>query len=156
MNRTFFIKATAVATLTVAGLAGSSTAARAQDVLNFTGNASVSDQPGNPNNLLIDFLANGTTAGTPTGTVSAIQTIGGVFTGISVGTQGTITDLIASSAGFVGLPVSPLLVIGSGANQYTFTLTGSPAGNTFGPISLFDIGVGTSANFGVTGTVAGG
>jgi len=153
MNRTFFLKAASVATLSVAAIATTATDAQAQSELNFEGSALVRDQPGSGGaNLLIDFLVGGSTSGTPIGTVEAIETIGSEFAGVAVGDEGTITDLVANNSGFVGLPVNPLLTIGG----YTFTLTGSPSGNTFGPISLFDIGTGTIATFGVNGTVTGG
>ena len=146
----------AVATLSF-GVAFAPASAEAQSRLNFTGSANVQNQPGSSGaNLLIDFLAGSpepTIAGTPTGTVTAVPTINGVFmSGITTGTQGTITDLVVSSAGFVGLPVSPFLTIGG----YTFTLTSAPGGNSFGPISLFDVGTGTTATFGVRGLVTGG
>lgn len=151
MNRTFFIKAASVATLSIALVANS---AQAQDRLNFNGNAQVRDPSGGGGStLLIDFLANGTTAG-PGGTVTAIETINGVFMPeIMVGTQGQISDLIATTAGFSGLPQS-LLTIGG----YTFTLTSSTQapGFGFGPIALTQIGNTTFATFSVNGTVRGG
>jgi hypothetical protein len=154
MHRTFFLKATAVATLSIAAVTVASSTADAQR-LNFGGSANVSNQPGNPDNLLIDFLF-GTpepiTPGTPTGTVFAVPTIQAPFSGSIVpGTSGTIQDLVASSSNFVGLPIANFLTIGG----YTFSLASAPAGNTFGPISLFDNGTGTTATFGVRGTVTG-
>lgn len=156
MNR-FFTRATAVAALSFAAVAFTASTASAQDRLNFTGSANVQDQPGSGGaNLLIDFLAGSpepTISGTPIGTVTAVPTINGIFLPeISVGTQGTIQDLVISSGGIVGLPVNNFLVMGG----YTFSLTAAPSGNTFGPISLFDIGTGTSAVFGVNGFVTGG
>lgn len=156
MNR-FIIRATAVATLSFAAVAATATTVSAQDRLNFNGSARVADQPGSGGaNLLIDFLAGAPepiTSGTPTGTVFAVPTISGTFLPeISAGTQGTIQDLVISNSGIVGLPINPFLTMGG----YTFTLTGAPAGNTFGPISLFDVGTGTNATFGVNGFVTGG
>jgi len=150
------VRASAViATLSLGSLVAPA-GAQAPSRLNFTGSANVQNQPGTPANLLIDFLAGSpepTTPGTPTGTITAVPTISGVFMpGVSVGTQGTITDLVVSSMGFVGLPVAPFVTIGG----YTFSLTSAPAGNTFGPISLFDLGTGTAATFGVRGLVTGG
>ena len=155
MNRTFFLKATAVATLSIAAVAATSATADAQR-LNFGGSANVSNQPGNPNNLLIDFLfgvPEPVTPGTPTGTVFATPTIQMPFSpSIVPGTSGTIQDLVANAGGFVGLPIANFLTIGG----YTFSLASSPTGNTFGPISLFDNGTGTTATFGVRGFVTGG
>jgi len=156
MNR-FIVRATAVATLSFAAVAASATTASAQDRLNFNGSARVADQPGSGGaNLLIDFLSGApepTVSGTPTGTVFAVPTISGTFPPeISAGTQGVIQDLVVGAGGIVGLPVNPFLVMGG----YTFTVTSAPQGNAFGPISLFDVGTGTNANFGVMGTVTGG
>jgi len=154
MNR-FLSKATAVATLSLLAVAGTATTAQAQDRLNFNGSARVSNAP-NPANLLIDFLAGApepTVAGTPTGTVFAVPTINGVFLPeIMPGTQGTITDLTVSPTGIVGLPINSFLVMGG----YTFTLNSAPMGSTFGPVTLVDVGTGTNAFFGVSGTVTGG
>jgi hypothetical protein len=155
MNR-FFSKATAVATFSFLAVAGTATTAQAQDRLNFNGSARVADQPGNPTNLLIDFLLGvpePTQAGTPTGNVFAVPTISGAFMpGIQPGTVGVIQDLVVSPTGIVSLPINNFLVMGG----YTFTLNSAPAGNTFGPISLVDVGTGTNAFFGVSGTVTGG
>jgi hypothetical protein len=153
MNR-FFSKATAVAALSFVAFA---TTAQAQDRLNFNGSARVADQPGSGGaNLLIDFLAGvpePITPGTPTGNVFAVPTItAGFMPGITNGTAGTIQDLVISSSGVVGLPVNNFLVMGG----YTFSVTGAPAGTTFGPITLVDVGTGTNAFFGVSGTVTGG
>jgi hypothetical protein len=156
MYGTHFFKATMVATLAFGAVAATSTTADAQR-LNFNGAANVLNQPGSGGaNLLVDFLAGSPEpilAGTPTGTVFATPTISGPFaTTIVPGTQGVIQDLVASSGGFLGLPVSPFLTIGG----FTFTIMSAPAGNTFGPVSLFDIGSGTVATFGVRGMVTGG
>ncbi len=156
MHRTFFLKATAVATLSIAAVAATGTTAEAQR-LNFNGAANVQNQPGSAGaNLLIDFLAGATEptiAGTPTGNVFATPTIQPPFSAtIMPGTNGVIQDLVASSSNFIGLPVSSFLTIGG----YSFSLTNAPSGNTFGPISLFDIGTGTLATFGVRGFVTGG
>ena len=160
MNRTFLFKATAVATLSIAAVAATSSTAAAQtgSRVNITGSALVGNQPGSEGaNLLIDFLAGSpepTLAGTPTGTVNATQVINGVFVapgGITSGVRGTIQDLAASSSGFVGLPVANFMTLGG----YTFSLANAPSGNSFGPISLFDTGTGTAATFGVNGVVTG-
>ena len=167
MNRSFFFKAAAVATLSL-GAVVAPASAQAPSRLNITGSANLQNQPGSGGaNLLIDFLFGSpepTTAGTPGGTVTAVPTISGVFMpGITTGTQGTIQDLIVGPGGFIGaggaggatvgsLPIANFMTIGG----YTFSLTGGPSGNTFGPISLFDIGTGTTASFGVRGFVTGG
>jgi hypothetical protein len=129
----------------------------AQDRLNFTGSANLFDAPGSGGSqLFIDFLV-GSTGGTPTGTVTAVETIGGTFDPEIVPnvTTGVIQDLTIDptlSSGVVGTPVDPFLTIGG----YTFTLTGSPDGNAFGPISLIGTPSGTAGFFGVFGTVTGG
>jgi len=156
MNRSFFIKAAAVATLSL-GAVLAPTSAQAQSRLNITGSANLLNQPGSGGaNLLIDFLFGSpepTTAGTPNGTVTAVPTISGAFLpGITVGTQGNILDLVVSPSGFVGTPIANFMTIGG----YTFSLNSAPSGNSFGPISLFDIGTGTTATFGVRGFVTGG
>ena len=155
MNRSFFVQAAAVATLSL-GAVLAPASAEAQGRLNITGSANLRDQPGSGGaNLLIDFLFGSpepTTPGTPTGTVTAVPTINGVFSPmVAVGTQGTIQDLVVSSTAFVGTPVANFMTIGG----YTFSLNGGPSGNSFGPISLFDIGTGTTASFGVNGFVTG-
>ncbi len=152
-----FFKVAAVATLSMGAVTAFASTAQAQGRLNITGSANVMNQPGSGGaNLLIDFLAGSpepTMAGTPMGTVTAVPTISEPFTsGVMVGTQGMIMDLVASSTGFVGMPMANFMTIGG----YTFSLTSSPMGNTFGPISLFDIGTGTLASFGVRGLVTGG
>ena len=156
INRSFFVQAAAVATLSL-GAVLAPASAEAQSRLNVTGSANLMNQPGSGGaNLLIDFLFGSpepTTSGTPTGTVTAVPTVNGVFSPmVAIGTQGSISDLVVSNSGFVGTPVSNFMTIGG----YTFTLTGGPSGNSFGPISLFDIGTGTVASFGVNGTVMGG
>lgn len=156
-SRSLAGRAAAIAGLAFGALVVSTTTARAQDVLNFTGNAELRNADATGTNLFIDFLANGATDG-PGGTVSALQTISGAFTsGISVGTVGDITDLTVSPSDVVGLPVNNFLTIGG----YTFNLTGTfPAQPTgpfsFGPLAVYASGGGTSANFGVFGTVSGG
>lgn len=158
-RRSYVVKAAAVGLVAIGALAGTATSAEAQARLNFEGSARVSDQPGSMGeNLLIDFLVAGTTAGTPTGTVTAIETINGEFVPeITVGTQGVIQDLVINAGGVVGsaagdpTPIDNFLVIGG----YTFSLNSAADGNVFGPISLFEIGGSTTAAFGVFGTVMG-
>jgi hypothetical protein len=151
MNRTYLLKATAVATLSLAAVAAPA-AARAQNVINFTGSANVRDEaPGGGGAfLLIDFLAGGTPGFGVAGTVTTIPDTD--LPGVGIGQAGTIADLRASGAGFTGTPVSPFLTVGG----YTFTLTGTDAGNAFGPVSLFQQGANTLAVFNVAGTVTGG
>jgi hypothetical protein len=158
MSRSFARTATLVATVAAAALAASPAAALAQQArLNFTSSARIMDQPGSGGaNLLIDFLF-GTpepmVMGTPTGTVHVVPTTNGLFSPeVAPGTRGQITDLVVSSTGVVGAPITPFLTLGG----YTFTLTGAMMGNAFGPISLFDVGTGTSASLGINGTVTGG
>lgn len=160
MKGTFFRKAVAVATLSFAASMVTTTVASAQtgSRLNFSGSAQVRDQPGSGGaNLLIDFLAGSpepTLAGTPIGTVSAAQSITGIFAapgGIAPGTQGSIMDLVSTPGNFTPLPMANFLTMGG----YTFSLTSAPAGNTFGPITLTAIGENTLAGFGVRGIVTG-
>ena len=154
MCRSYAATAVAIGTLALGALAAPVTTAQAQDRLNFTGSANLFDAPGSGGSqLFIDFLV-GSTGGTPTGTVTAVETIGGVFDPEIVPnvTTGVIQDLTVSTSGVVGAPVDPFLTIGG----YTFTLTGSPAGNAFGPISLIGTPSGTAGFFGVFGTVTGG
>lgn len=160
MKGSFLLKVTSVATLSFAAVMATSTTAEAQtgSRLNFTGSAQVRDQPGSMGaNLLIDFLAGSpepTIAGTPTGTVTATQSITGVFAapgGIVPGTQGTIMDLVSTSSNFTPLPMANFLTMGG----YTFSLTSTPPGSTFGPITLSPLGEGTLASFGVRGIVTG-
>ena len=157
MSRTFVRSATILAAVAVVTAVGSPRSAEAQSRLNFTSSARIMDQPGSGGaNLMIDFLfgvPQPTVTGTPTGTVRVVPTTNGTFSPeIVPGTRGEITDLVVSSSGIVGAPISPFLTLGG----YTFTLTSAMMGNTFGPISLFDVGTGTSASLGVNGTVTGG
>ncbi len=155
-RRSYVAKAAAFGLVAVGALAGTATSAEAQARLNFTGSARVTDPNPAPDvggTLLVDFLVNGTTAGTPDGTVSAIRTISGEFTPeIGVGTQGQIRDLTFVPDGVQGTPIADFLTIGG----YTFSLESASDGNAFGPISLFQVGNSTTAAFGVFGTVSGG
>ncbi|HEX5568719.1 MAG TPA: PEP-CTERM sorting domain-containing protein [Streptomyces sp.] len=156
MSRSLAVKAAVVGTLAFAALAAP-TSAEAQSRLNFTGAADLYDAPGSGGtNLFIDFIENGTEEHTPIGTITATRTISGAFaSSINVGTTGTITDLTVSPSDVVGLPVSPFVEIGG----YTFTLNSTAeagAGLTFGPITLVGTSAGTTAYFGVFGTVTGG
>ncbi len=160
MFHKFVVKTVGMAALSLAvGMSTASVAsAQTGSRLNFGGSARISDQPlSGGANLLIDFLAGSpepTISGTPTGTVYAAQAITGVFAvpgGIVPGTQGTIQDLVSSSTNVLGLPISNFLTMGG----YTFSLTSAPGGTSFGPISLIDVGTGTTATFGVRGVVTG-
>lgn len=146
-SRSVVVRAAVVGSLAFGALVASASSALAQDHLNFTGTAQLSDVEGNPSQLFIDFLgANG-------GSIFATETIDGAFAATIVpGSVGTIQDLIVESGGVVGLPVDPFIGIGG----FSFTLTAAPNGNTFGPISLFDIGTGTAGTFGFSGIVTGG
>lgn len=152
-RRSYVVKAAAVGLVAFGALAGTATSAEAQARLNFEGSALVRDQPGSMGeNLLIDFLVDGEVSGTPTGTAYAIETINGEFTPeIGVGTEGVIQDLVINTGGVVDAPINDFLVMGG----YTFSLTSAAEGNTFGPISLFQVGNSTTAAFGVFGTVMG-
>lgn len=146
-SRSVVARAAVVGSLAFGALVASTSSVQAQDHLNFTGTAQLSDVEGNPSQLFINFLgANG-------GSIFATETIDGAFTSTIVpGSVGTIQDLVVESGGVVGLPVDPFIGIGG----FSFTLTGAPNGNTFGPISLFDIGSGTAGTFGFSGIVTGG
>jgi hypothetical protein len=156
MNRANAFKAAVVGTLALGALAASAAPAQAQgDRLNLTGSANLSNAPGSGGaELFIDFLLNASTPNPNVpGTITAVETINGAFDPeITPGTTGTIRDLTVSMSGVVGTPVNNFVTIGG----YSFTLNSTPEGNTFGPISLVDTGAGTSAFFGVFGTVTGG
>jgi hypothetical protein len=141
--------------LALGALVASAPTAQAQtgSRLNFGGSANLFDAPGTGGSeLFIDFLVGGATGG-PGGTISATETINGSFIPeITPGTVGSIQDLTVSTSGVVGAPINPFVSIGG----YIFTLDSAPEGNTFGPISLFGTPAGTSAFFGVFGTVTGG
>lgn len=159
MSRAIFTKATMVAVLAIGAVSATTSTANAQ-VLNFTGSADLANNPGsNGSQLLIDFLTGAppTVGNTPTGTIMVVPTT--TFTGVANGSTGVIQDLVIGAGGIAGtsaapttFPVSPFVTIGG----YSFSITSGSAGNTFGPISLFDIGVGTVATFGVNGVVTGG
>jgi hypothetical protein len=156
--------------MAVAGVVMTATTASAQ-ILNFGGSAVFRDQPGSGGaNLFIDFLqavapsTEPTQANTTGGIVSAVPTttLPGVVTS-PVATTGQIQDLIVGAGGVLGastgagvsaggLPIANFLTIAG----YTFSLTSSSTGGTFGGITLTPNAFGTSATFGVTGTVTGG
>jgi hypothetical protein len=156
--------------MAAAGVVLTATSASAQ-VLNFGGSAVFRDQPNSGGaNLFIDFLqavapsTEPTVSGTTGGIVSAVPTT--TFPGVvtsPVATTGQIQDLIVGAGGVLGassgngvtaggLPIANFLTIGG----YTFSLTSSSTGGTFGGITLQANQFGTSATFGVTGTVMGG
>ena len=155
-RRSYVVKAAVAGVVAVGALAGAATSAEAQARLNFEGSALVTDPNPLPDvggTLLVDFLVNGSTSGPAAGTVMAIETINGEFSPeISVGTVGQIQDLVVTPGGVAGTPIADFLTIGG----YTFSLESSAEGNTFGPISLFQVGNSTTAAFGVFGTVSGG
>ncbi len=124
--------------------------AEAQARLNFSGSASFSSGPAG-SNMLVDFLAAGDVAGPTPGTVAAIETISDEFAPITVGTMGEIRDLQFAGNDVVGAPIGDFLTMGG----YTFSLSGVDGAGNFGPISLFQVGSGTLAAFGVSGTVTG-
>jgi hypothetical protein len=154
MIRTSFLKAAAAAALSLAALAGTSTAAQAQHTINFEGAANVRDEtPGGGGDfLLVDFLTHDVTGYGAPGTVTTVARTD--LPGVGAGRTGLLMDLRASSAGFTGLPMASFFTVG----DYTFALTGTDLGNAagFGPISLFEAGPHTFATFNVSGTVTGG
>jgi hypothetical protein len=156
--------------MAAAGVVLTVTSASAQ-VLNFGGSAIFRDQPlSGGANLFVDFLqaaapsTEPTVANTTGGIVNAVPTT--TFPGVvtsPVATTGQIQDLIVGAGGVLGastgagvsaggLPIANFLTIGG----YTFSLTGSSTGGTFGGITLSPNQFGTSATFGVTGGVTGG
>lgn len=156
MRFTLALKAAVAGTLALGALTLPASSAEAQDRFNFNGAVDLYDAPGTGGaNLLLDFLVAGATGGTPTGTIRATETLSGDFAAnLAVGQEGVIQDLVITpGAPFVqGLTVGNFITIG----PYTFALEGADEGNTFGPISLFQIGRNTQAGFGVFGTVFGG
>ena len=156
MSRSF-ARAAMVGTLAFGALVASSSSAQAQTgTLNFTGSADLRDPQAGPggNTLFIDFLVNGTTSGTPSGTITAIETISGTFDPeIMAGTTGSIQDLTITNVGVQGTPLSFVQIGG-----YTFTLEGAEPGNAtgFGPLSLTQVGSTTFGTFNVYGSVTGG
>jgi hypothetical protein len=137
--------------MAAAGIVMSATTAMAQNtILNFEGSANVRDETagGGGSFLLIDFLTGSVPGfGTP-GTATVVPQTD--LVGVSTGTVGSINDLRASSTTFTGIPQT-LLTVGG----FTFTLTGTDAGNAFGPVSLFQAGPNVFATFNVLGTVTG-
>jgi hypothetical protein len=133
-----------------AGVIMTATTAAAQNsVINFAGSANVRDEtPGGGGSfLLIDFLT-GTVAGYPTpGTATTTPVTD--LAGVAVPSQVTVYDLRASSTTFTGLPQLLLQTAGG----WSFTLTGTDAGNAFGPVSLFQAGPNVLGAFNVVGTV---
>ena len=158
MTRSSLSKAIMVAAFSVTAVAASSTTARAQDQVNFTGAARVAN--GSDVDLLsIDFLTENMTGMGLPGTITATQTADGVFAaGVVPGaTMGTITDLTLSRSGVVNAPINPFVTLGA----YTFSLTSTPlaAGPTppdFGPVQLTQLGGSTIAAFSVNGNVTAG
>ncbi len=153
-SRSIAVRAAMIGGLALGALVATTSAAQAQqDELNFTGAARLHDVPNRPDQLFIDFLLNGV-RDTPTGSIRAIETVSGAFAGSITPdvTTGTVTDLTAEVGGFFGLPINNFVNIGG----FSFTLTGAPSGNTFGPISLVQEGNNTFGYFGVNGTVTGG
>ncbi|HEU4629641.1 MAG TPA: PEP-CTERM sorting domain-containing protein [Gemmatimonadaceae bacterium] len=145
MKRTFAV----VGALALGALVATTAQAQTGSRLNFTGSANVGNADPAGTNLFIDFLPEG-----PDGTVTAVETVSGVFDPEIVAgtTMGDIKDLVVSTTGVVGAPINDFVSIGG----YTFNLTSSAEGNAFGPISLFPNGAGTTATLGVFGTVTGG
>jgi hypothetical protein len=163
LTRSFITKAAAAAAVVTLAVAPGVVQAQ-NTILNFTGTARINDPNpalGAGNTLVIDFLTrSGTTLieGAARGTIDA----GSNNFGIAAGTTGEITDLVATQTGttsggapiggsFVGTPINPFVTLGG----YTFVLTGTETGNTFGPVSLFQQGTSVLAGFNVSGTVTG-
>ncbi len=144
--------------LAVAGLALAATvaptSAEAQARLNFEGSSKFSSGPAG-SALLIDYLSSGQVAGPPSGTVVAIETIGGEFDPEIVAgtTLGVIQDLQFAGGSVVGAPLVDFLTMGG----YTFSLEGVDAGGNFGPITLIAVTpTDTLLAYSVFGSVTGG
>jgi len=155
LTRSFITKAVAAAAVVTLAVAPGVVQAQ-NTVLNFTGTARINDPDNTPGpttgTLNIDFLqrAGGVlTEGATRGTIDA----GSNDLGIAAGVEGSISDLVATSASpfFQGLPNQTFVTIGG----YTFSLMGSQAGNTFGPVSLFQLGSNVLAGFNVNGMIVG-
>ena len=156
----FITKVATFASLSLGAVAAPALAQPA-DVLNVVGQAQVSSPgAGSGYPLYIDFLSGGQY---PPGTVG-LGVPGNVFSGNATGlfstvpgnTNGTIQDLTVSANGSStttnpSSAAASFMTIGG----YTFTLTGAPAGSTFGPITLSDQSGGAIASFSVNGMVAG-
>jgi len=151
--------------LTLGAFVASPASVSAQQI-NFSGSANLQNDPNDPNNLLIDFLAgaNQNIGGTPTGNVIFVPTIDSPFSGtIAPGSQGIIWDLLVSNTNVIGTPANPSLPVDPflTAGGYTFTLTTglssavAPGGFNFGPITVNPSGAGSTATFAFAGTVMG-
>lgn len=156
MIRSILGRTALAATVAVAAITISAPAAQAQR-LNFAGAAQVSTVGTTTSSVLIDFLSGLTdpiTPGAPSGNVFATPTIDPPFApSIVSGTRGTIADLTTTTTSFASLPIANFVQFGA----YTFSLTSAPAGSSFGPVTLVNVGgTGTSAFFGVRGVVTGG
>lgn len=158
MSRSLAVKAAVVGTLVFGALVAPTSSAQAQDgILNFDGSVNLYNEPGSEGaNLYVDFVTLMGAGGTSNGEIRAGSANTGVFAGVAPGTVGEITDLSISATGVNGTPVNPFVTIGG----YTFTLDTAPMadGFGFGPISLGTSpgGTGTTATFGLFGTVTGG
>jgi len=175
-----FKLATALAGLAVFAAGG--TAANAQiNELNFVGSVRLVGNPpaalGGSTNLLLDWLIGNASPGTPSGTITAVQTLSGVYSIIPTNSVGTIQDVVISPAGVAGTytgtvpplpntavfvpgpPVNPFVVIGG----YSFSLESTtpspvaPGGFAFDGITVNPSGTrGSSATMFVNGHVTGG
>ena len=154
---------TKVATYTSLALGAATAPALAQpaNVLNVVGQAQISSPgAGSGFPLFIDFLSGGayppgTVGNGSPGNVFSGQAMG-TFAGVRGNTNGTIQDLQVSAGG-TSTTTNPagnaaqFMQIGG----YTFSLTGAPAGSTFGPVTLTDNPGGAIASFSVNGDVMG-
>jgi hypothetical protein len=153
LTRSFINTAAFAVTMALAAAPGAAVAQNT--VLNFAGTAKINDP--NPavgvgNALVIDFLQRDGGILVEGATPGTIEVGSEDFDDVSAGQLGTINDLVASSGPAALAPLGSFVQIGA----YTFTLTGTTAGNAFGPISLFQLGSNVLAGFDVVGTVTGG
>lgn len=154
MIRKFMVQTAAVATLSIAAVAGTSTSAFAQSgQISFTGAVNLGNFAGDltGNTLLIDFLS---PTGGFTGTLFTVAGATGVFSGIAANTSATVSDLLVTSSGATARSV-PFLSVGG----YTFTnpaFVNAVGGDIrFGPIKLVQDGNNTSASLALSGILAG-
>ena len=157
----FITKVATFASLALGAVAAPAFAQAPANVLNVVGQAQVSSPGvGSGFPLFIDFLSGGAYPpsnvgpGVPGNVFSGNAT--GAFSAVPGNTNGIIQDLTVSANGSStttnpGGNAASFMTIGG----YTFSLTGAPAGSTFGPISLADQSGGAIASFAVDGMVSG-
>lgn len=156
MTRSFFTKATTVATVAFATATMASVAQAQNTVLNFGGTVQVRDPNGASDpiggQLNIDFLPISLPfPGSGNINVSTDPFADNDLVGVAPGQAGTIQDLIATPTGLASYP-SNFLQLGA----YTFSLNAVETGGVFGPIFLTQTGSSVTATFNVSGRVSGG